>query len=89
MTTTLSSRGQTVIPSEIRHRYGLKENSKLAWVDDGKQIIVVPIPDDPANALCGAMGKGPSLAQALLKERAREREKDLRQERHLAKKNLS
>ena len=43
-TSTISSKGQTVIPVEIRQRHALTEQSRLAWIDDGSSIRVVPVP---------------------------------------------
>jgi AbrB family looped-hinge helix DNA binding protein len=73
METTLTERGQTVIPAEIRKRYKLKKGTKLVWLDNGKTITVIPIPDDPLKALRGS-GKGERLSAKLLEERSRERE---------------
>lgn len=73
METTLTERGQTVIPAEIRKRYKLKKGTTLVWLDNGKTITVIPIPDDPLKALRGS-GKGERLSAKLLEERRRERE---------------
>ncbi len=73
METTLTERGQTVIPAEIRKRYKLKKGTKLVWLDNGKTITVIPIPDDPLKVLRGS-GKGERLSIQLLEERRRERE---------------
>lgn len=77
MQTTVSKRGQTVIPAAIRRRYGIEEGSKLAWLDDGEGIHVIPVPPDPVAALYGR-GRGERLVEKLLAERraeaARERQ---------------
>jgi AbrB family looped-hinge helix DNA binding protein len=75
METTLTERGQTVIPAEIRKRYRLKKGTKLVWFDNGKTITVVPIPDDPVKALRGS-GKGNGLVEKLLEERKKDRERE-------------
>ena len=77
MNTLVSSRGQTVVPSEIRRKYGLGENSRLAWIDDGTSIRVVPL--GKATGKYGrGIAKGLGLMDALMKmrkeERARERQ---------------
>ncbi len=41
MNTLVSARGQTVVPSALRRKYDLRENSRLAWIDDGTSIRVV------------------------------------------------
>ena len=72
MTTTLTVRGQTVVPARIRKAYRLKTSTKLEWVDDGKCIRVVPLGDDPISEARGALGRT-RLRQALLKSRAEEK----------------
>jgi AbrB family looped-hinge helix DNA binding protein len=36
MKSTVTARGQTAIPAEIRRRYNIKPNTKLEWIDDGQ-----------------------------------------------------
>jgi len=76
MQTTISRRGQTVVPAAIRKRHHLLDGDRLVWVDDGESIKIVPIPADPVHALKG-IAKGERLVQELIKyrreERARER----------------
>lgn len=75
MLTTVSSRGQTSIPAEIRKKYGIKGNSKLQWIDEGEFITVVPIGNDPIKSFRGK-SKGKDLVKSLLESRREEREKD-------------
>ena len=75
MTTTVTTRGQTVIPAEIRRRYGIDEGSRLEWIDDGRTIRVIPIPADPISALYGS-AKGEGLSDRLMEERARDRARE-------------
>ncbi len=76
MQTTISKRGQTVVPAAIRKRHRILDGDRLAWIDDGETIKVVPIPADPVRALKG-IARGERLVQELMKyrreERARER----------------
>lgn len=46
MESTVTIRGQTAIPVEIRKRYNIHPQTKLEWIDDGHTITVLPIPPD-------------------------------------------
>ena len=72
MTTTLTVRGQTVVPAPIRRAYRLRASTKLEWVDDGKCIRVVPLGADPIGDARGALGKT-HLRKALLRSRAEDK----------------
>jgi len=74
MTTSVTRRGQTVIPAEIRKRHHIQDGDRLVWLDDGQTIKVVPIPADPIQALRGR-GKGEQLVEKLLESRRKDREK--------------
>ena len=75
MTTTLTVRGQTVIPARIRKAYRLRTGTKLEWIDDGKCISVVPVGPDPIREARGLFGKS-HLRQALLRSRAKDKSRD-------------
>lgn len=66
MESTVTSRGQTVVPARIRKNHDIRPSSKLEWIDDGETIRVVPM---PANAVRAARGATKGLLRALLRER--------------------
>ena len=72
MTTTLTVRGQTVVPAPIRRAYSLRTSTKLELVDDGKCIRVVPMGRDSIGDARGLFGKT-RLRQALLRSRAEDK----------------
>lgn len=73
MTTSVTRRGQTVIPSEIRKRHHIQEGDRLVWLDDGLTIKVIPVPADPIQALRGR-GRGERLVEKLLEGRRNDKE---------------
>ncbi|MGH2460896.1 MAG: AbrB/MazE/SpoVT family DNA-binding domain-containing protein [Chloroflexota bacterium] len=75
MRTTVSRRGRTVIPAELRRRYGLEEGTRIEWVDTGSGLKVVPVPSDPISALRG-IGRGEKLLDRLLAERRNDRSRE-------------
>ena len=74
MQTSITKRGQTVVPAYIRKKYGVKEGDTLVWLEDVDGIKVVPVPQDPIRALRGR-GQGEGLRQKLLLKRQEDRER--------------
>ncbi|MHB0877355.1 MAG: AbrB/MazE/SpoVT family DNA-binding domain-containing protein [Anaerolineae bacterium] len=75
METTVTKRGQTVVPAEIRKRHGIATGQRLVWLDDGRTIKVVPVPADPLRALRGR-GRGERLGEKLLADRQEDERRD-------------
>jgi len=73
MQTTVSKRGQTVIPAEIRQKYNIGPQAKLDWIDEAGVITVIPIPKDAISYYRGRT-KGEKLVENLLRERKKQRE---------------
>ncbi len=71
MQSTITARGQTVIPAEIRRRFQLDPSKKLEWIVDENGITVVPVEADPIDAFRG-QGRGGSVDR-LLNDRKRDR----------------
>lgn len=70
MQSTITSRGQTVVPAAIRHQLGLGPADRLEWLLEDGCVRVVPVRADPVQAFRG-QGKGGSTAR-LLAERKRD-----------------
>jgi AbrB family looped-hinge helix DNA binding protein len=73
---TVSSKGQFVIPKELREALSIKARQKVLVKIAENHLEVIPLPKDPAQAFCGAFEKGSSLTRALLKERKEDRERE-------------
>ena len=71
MRSTITARGQTVIPAQIRKYFHLSPSDRLEWIIDDKGIRVIPVEKDPVLAFRG-QGKGEGVAR-LLDERAKDR----------------
>ncbi len=72
MKTTVTIRGQTVVPAKIRKDHHITSNTQLEWIDDGETIRVVPLPPDAVRA---ARGITKGARQKLLEERDQERQR--------------
>jgi AbrB family looped-hinge helix DNA binding protein len=77
MKVRVSSKGQIVLPAEIRKKYGLEAGSELVLVEWSGTIHLVPVSDDPIGELRGlARGVPGFSSEEFLAERHRERDRD-------------
>lgn len=53
MNITVSSKGQVVIPQEIREKMKIREGQRVKIEEVDGTIIIVPVPKDPVRALKG------------------------------------
>lgn len=77
MKTTVTSRGQTVVPAELRRKYRVSAGTSLEWIDTSEGIRVVPLPADIIGALRG-ISKGEKLLEKLLRAREKDRQRESR-----------
>ena len=74
METTATIKGQIVIPSSVRRKFGIKEGTRIQIeVDDERQrIILTPITREYIHSLRGSL-KGKGALKFLEEERRKER----------------
>jgi AbrB family looped-hinge helix DNA binding protein len=70
----VSSKGQLVIPKEMREALSIKARQKVLVKLANDHLEVIPLPMDPAEAFCGAFEKGSSLTAAFLRQRKEDSE---------------
>ena len=75
METVATSKGQIVIPSAIRRKFGIKQGTRIQIVvnDNTHEIILKPITREYVQNVRGKL-KGKGLLKALMADRKRERE---------------
>jgi len=71
-TAKVSTKGQVVIPSNLRKRHHLEPGSQVQIFEYGELICIAPLVKDPVEAAWGALPSGPSLADELLEERRKD-----------------
>lgn len=73
METYATVKGQIVIPSKLRRKYGIKPGTRIEIWDDGSRIVLQPITREFIHSLRGVM-KGSGALRILEEGRRRERE---------------
>jgi AbrB family looped-hinge helix DNA binding protein len=75
-TTVITTKGQVVIPAEIRHKLKIKKGTKFYVEERGQEIVLKPITPDYFDKMAGILpGKG-KATKAVLQERALDKEKE-------------
>lgn len=74
MRSTITERGQTVVPAEIRRRFGLTPAQRLEWIVEPDGIRVVPVAEDPIEAFRGRSKGG--AAACLVADRQADRDRE-------------
>jgi AbrB family looped-hinge helix DNA binding protein len=71
---TITTKGQVLIPSKLRKRYGLKAGTKVTFLEKGEDVIIKPIDQEYFKKLIGiTQTKGKAL-RSLMKDKKIERE---------------
>jgi AbrB family looped-hinge helix DNA binding protein len=70
---TVTTKGQLVIPSKLRRKYSIKEGTQVAFVEEENRLILQPLTPEFIRSLRGSLGKDSKALEILLAERRRER----------------
>jgi AbrB family looped-hinge helix DNA binding protein len=72
----VTSKGQVVIPAEMRKRHGIQRGTRVVFEDHGDEIILRPRTREYFRRMAGTLKSKKSLTNVLLAERARDKEKE-------------
>ena len=72
----VTSKGQLVIPARLRRRFGIKPGTKICFVERENEILFQPVTKEYIRSVCGMLESETSATQELLKERAKDRERE-------------
>ena len=78
----VTSKGQLVVPSRIRRRFGIKPGTRINFVEEGERIIFQPVTREYISSFRGIYKQKPgekSIVQELIEERRAEKEKEDRE----------
>ncbi|HKI25007.1 MAG TPA: AbrB/MazE/SpoVT family DNA-binding domain-containing protein [Candidatus Sulfotelmatobacter sp.] len=79
--TVISSKGQVVIPAELREQLGLEKGTPATWTEENGRLVLTPITERLLDEIQGSLRPGPgepSVFEALFEERERERKRENR-----------
>jgi len=77
--TVISSKGQVVIPAELREQCGLDKGTRATWTEEKGKLVLTPITEQRIREIRGFLKPGPgepSAFDALFEERERERKRE-------------
>lgn len=75
-TTTVTTKGQIVIPSKMRNHLNIKAGTRIHIEEDGQKIIIRPMNIEYFNKIAGVLDTKGKLTKALLEERSLEKVKE-------------
>ncbi len=78
MSSTISSKGQIVIPASLRKRYGLKEGTTVVFQEDRGRLVLEPSNHAAIYALQGSLGNFPLEADLAEERQAEQKREDRR-----------
>ncbi len=59
---TFTSKGQLVVPAELRRKHGIKAGTKVRFLEDQfGRIILQPLTEDYIDRVMGCLAGGPDL----------------------------
>lgn len=71
---TVTTKGQLVIPARLRKKFGIRKGTQVAFVEEEGRLVVQPITADFVRRLRGSLKGEKSALKTLLEERKRERD---------------
>jgi AbrB family looped-hinge helix DNA binding protein len=77
--TVVSSKGQVVIPAELREQLGLGKGTAATWSEEKGRLVLTPITEKQLDEIMGFLKPGPgepSVFEASFEERERERRRE-------------
>ena len=70
----VSAKGQIVIPSALRKKFGVKKGAQVCLYERDGEIVIKPITDKYIQGMAGIARTKGRLLRALIQEKAKERE---------------
>ena len=73
---TVTSKGQLVIPAAMRRRFKIKEGTKVLFLEDNGRLFLQPLTPEFIDRVTGSLAGEPSLLEGLERDRREERKRE-------------
>lgn len=73
-TAVVTTKGQIVIPVGIRRKYGIKNGSKVAFIEQEGKLIIQSLDKEYFNKLAGIIDEKGKMLKSLMDDKKKERE---------------
>ena len=77
--TVVSSKGQVVIPAELRQQLGLGKGTRATWSEERGRLVLTPMTEKRLDEIMGFLKPAPgepSMFDEIFAERERERRRE-------------
>ena len=75
LSATFTSKGQLVVPAELRRKHGIEAGTKVKFLEDQfGRIVLQPITEEYVDRVMGCLSQGPDLLAKWEKEHRQEGE---------------
>lgn len=71
---TVTTKGQLVIPSKLRRKFGIRKGTQVAFVVEEQRLVLQPLTPEYVHSLRGSLQGDESALKLLLEERKRDRD---------------
>lgn len=75
-TAYVTSKGQLVVPSRLRRKYGIKPGTKICFIERDNEILFQPVTREYIRSVCGMLKSDTSATEELLRGRAKDKERE-------------
>jgi AbrB family looped-hinge helix DNA binding protein len=73
-TSVVAGKGVITVPAKIRRKFRIKKGTRVAFIEEGGQLIIQPLDKDYFIRMAGILGTKGKLLKALMEEKKLERE---------------
>ena len=70
---TVTTKGQLVIPAKLRRKYAIREGTQVAFVEEENRLVLQPLTPEFVSSLRGSLKGDRSALNIFLADRKRER----------------